>query len=86
MIFGGKRSKRLPSDIQKRALIKLLMLDAAESEQDLRNPPANHLEMLKGDRSSESSIRNNRQRRICFRFENGNAYDVGIEATTRTEK
>ena len=79
LIYGGRRSKRFPNDIQKRALIKLLMLDAAESELDLRNPPANHLEKLKGDRRSESSIRINRQWRICFRFENGHAYDVGIE-------
>lgn len=79
MIFSGKRSKRFPNDIHKRALTKLLMLDAAESELDLRSPPENHLEKLKGDRRSEFSIRINRQWRICFRFENGNAYDVGNE-------
>ena len=79
LIFNGHRSKRLPSDIQERALTKLLMLDAAEAGIDLRSPPANRLEKLKGDRRSECSIRINRQWRICFRFENGNAHDVGIE-------
>lgn len=79
VIFNGQRSKRLPNDIQKRALTKLLMIAAAESEMDLRSPPSNHLEKLRGDRRTEMSVRINRQWRICFRFEGGNAYDVGIE-------
>ena len=79
LIFNGRRSRRLPIDIQKRALTKLLMIAAAESEADLRSPPSNHLEKLKGDRRTELSIRINRQWRICFRFESGNAYEVGIE-------
>ena len=78
-VFGGQSSKKLPSEIQKRALLKLLMIDAAESEIDLRNPPANHFEQLKGNRRGEHSIRINRQWRICFRFDSGNAYEVCIE-------
>ena len=78
-IFHQFLSRKLPRDIQPRALKKLLLIHAAESEADLRNPPANHLERLKGNRSGEFSIRVNQQWRICFRFENGNAYDVGIE-------
>jgi proteic killer suppression protein len=78
-VFNGMVSRKLPPEIQKRALVKLFMLDAAESEIDLRSPPANHLERLKGDRIGEFSIRINRQWRICFRFRSGNAHDVQIE-------
>ena len=78
-VFNQEYSRRLPRDIQGRALVKLLLVDSAETVDDLRNPPANHLERLKGDRSGEYSIRINRQRRLCFRFENGSAQDVSIE-------
>lgn len=78
-VFDQRWSTKLPRDIQPRALKKLLLLDAAESEMDLRSPPSNRLERLKGDRRGELSIRINRQWRICFRFRDGNAYDVGIE-------
>ena len=78
-VYRQKLSKKLPHDIQRRALNKLLLLDAAETAEDLRAPPANHLEQLKGSRAGEYSIRINRQWRVCFRFENGNAYDVQIE-------
>jgi proteic killer suppression protein len=78
-IFDQQLSKKLPPDIQRRALNKLLLIAAADTENDLRSPPANHLERLKGSRSGEMSVRINRQWRICFRFEDGNAYDVGIE-------
>lgn len=57
---------------------KLLMLDAAMSIEDLRNPPANHLEALHGDRKGQYSIRINDQFRICFRWKEGQAYDVEI--------
>lgn len=56
---------------------KLAMLAAAESPDDLRVPPGNRLELLKGDRSGQYSIRINDQYRICFRWNNG-AYDVEI--------
>ncbi len=54
------------------------MLDAAEELSDLRVPPGNRLERLKGDRTGQYSIRSNDQWRICFRFEGGNAYDVEV--------
>ena len=78
-VFNQEYSRRLPRDIQGRALVKLLLLDSAETVDDLRNPPANHLERLKGDRSGVYSIRINRQWRLCFRFENGSAQDVSID-------
>ena len=78
-IFHQQWSTKFPRDIQARALKKLLLLNAAESEMDLRNPPGNRLERLKGDRAGEISIRINRQWRICFRFRAGHASDVEIE-------
>jgi toxin HigB-1 len=57
---------------------KLQMLNRATRLDDLRVPPNNRLELLKGDRSGQYSIRINEQWRICFRFETGNAYDVEI--------
>ena len=77
-IWNGLRSKRLPPDIQNRALDKLRVLNRAKSIEDLRNPPSNHLEALKRDRLGQHSIRINAQWRICFRFKDGNAYDVEI--------
>lgn len=77
-IWSGLRSKRLPPDIQKRSLDKLKILNRAKSIEDLRNPPSNHLEALKRDRQGQHSIRINDQWRICFRFKDGNAYDVEI--------
>lgn len=79
----GKRmsrepSRRLPFDIQRTALRKLLMLDAALSLNDLRIPPANQLEKLGKDRTGQYSIRINKQWRICFRWQQGNAHDVEI--------
>ena len=78
-VFEQEWSSRLPRDIQAQALRKLLLLDAAESEIDLRTPPSNRLEKLKGKRPDEYSIRINRQWRICFRFRDGSAFDVTIE-------
>ncbi len=77
-IFKGKLSKKLPSDIQNRALIKLHMIDTAELLTDLRIPPANFLEQLHGDRAGQYSIRINHQFRICFVWSDNNAYDVEI--------
>ncbi|AGX88653.1 type II toxin-antitoxin system RelE/ParE family toxin [Candidatus Symbiobacter mobilis] len=61
-----------------RALMRLCQLHAAADVQDLRLPPSNRLELLSGDRKDQWSIRVNNQWRICFRFEDGNAYDVDI--------
>ena len=60
------------------ALRKLAMLDAAENLEDLRVPPANRLEALRGDRKGLHSIRVNDQWRVCFRWEDGRVLDVEI--------
>lgn len=62
----------------KRATVKLLMVHAAISLGDLTSPPANRLEKLRGDRTGQHSIRINDQYRICFLWQDGNAYDVEI--------
>lgn len=77
-LFGRKFSRRLPHDIQRRARIKLEILDAAEKLEDLRIPPANRLEKLSGDREGQYSIRINNQWRICFEWLDGDAYQVEI--------
>ena len=78
LIFDGTPSRRLPAEIQSVARRKLRMLHAAHELTDLRTPPANRLEALKGDRSGQHSIRINDQWRICFRWQDGNAFDVEI--------
>jgi proteic killer suppression protein len=77
-LFRRQRVKRLGADVQRLALRKLRMLDAATSLDDLRVPPANRLEKLKGGRAGQYSIRVNRQWRICFRWRSGDAHDVEI--------
>jgi len=77
-IFEGERSRRLPADVQSVMRRKLKMLDAAVELADLRVPPGNRLEALKGDRKGQYSIRINDQWRICFRWKDGDAYDVEI--------
>jgi proteic killer suppression protein len=77
-IWLGKQSRKFPVNMQDRALIKLSLIDAANNAQDLRVPPSNHLEALRGDRKGQMSIRINKQWRICFIFENGDAHDVEI--------
>lgn len=77
-IFAGEVSRKLPRDIQDRALIKLRQLAVALTLDDLINPPSNRFERLKGDRAGQYSIRINDQWRICFRFEDGVATDVEI--------
>jgi len=77
-IFNQERSKKLPIEIQKRALIKLLMLDAAECEKDLLIPPSNRFEHLKGKMKGHCSIRINDQWRILFKYKDGDAFEVSI--------
>jgi proteic killer suppression protein len=77
-IFCRAFSRRLPHAIQKVAMRKLWMLDAATDLNSLRVPPSNHLEALHGDREGQYSIRINRQLRICFKWHKGDAYDVEI--------
>lgn len=77
-LFETGKSRRLPRDILKRAAMCLLQLNAAIKLEDLRLPPSNRLEALKGERAGQHSIRVNDQWRLCFRFENGDAFDVEI--------
>jgi proteic killer suppression protein len=77
-IWHGRRSRKFPGDMQDRALRKLRQLDAAGMMDDLRNPPGNRLEALKGERKGQWSIRINDQWRICFRWSNADASDVEI--------
>lgn len=72
------RSRRIPVDIHKRAVMRLTQLNAANSVDDLRLPPSNRLEALKHDRMGQWSMRINDQWRLCFRFDNGDAFDVEI--------
>jgi proteic killer suppression protein len=77
-LFHRRPTKRLDSRIVRKSLIKLLMLDAAVTLGDLRSPPGNRLEMLKGDRSGQHSIRINDQWRICFVWSDAGAAEVEI--------
>lgn len=77
-LFSREPVRRLGPDLQRVALRKLRMLDAAASLDDLRIPPANRLEKLRGSRDGQYSIRINRQWRVCFAWRNGDAHDVEI--------
>ena len=77
-LFHRQPVRRWSSDLQRTALRKLRMLDAAVRLYDLRVPPGNRLERLRGDRARQHSIRINDQWRICFRWRSGDAYDVEI--------
>lgn len=78
LVWLGQRSRKLPAEIQQRALAKLAMLDAAAELDDLKNPPGNRLHDLKDDRAGQHSISINKQWRICFVWKDGNAHDVEI--------
>ena len=78
LIWSGAVSRRLPPDIQTVARRKLRILNNAASLDDLRAPPGNRLEALKGNRRGQYSIRINDQWRICFRWQNGDAHEVEI--------
>ena len=77
-LFRREPVERLGPDVQRVALRKLRMLDAATVLEDLRVPPANRLEKLKGDRAGQFSIRVNEQWRVCFVWRSGHAFDVEI--------
>jgi len=77
-LFGRVFSRKLPHDVQRVARRKLEILDAAETVEDLRIPPANRLEKLHGKRAGQHSIRINDQWRLCFVWRKNNAYDVEI--------
>jgi len=78
-LFMGRKSKAVSGQTVRRAQIKLAQLDQVESVEELRVPPGNRLHKLSGDREGQWAVSVNDQYRICFRFEDGDAYDV--EAT-----
>ena len=78
LVWKGIRSRRLPDEVQRVGLRKLELLNAAETVDDLRVPPGNQLEALKGDRKGNWSIRINGQWRIIFKWEDGYAENVEI--------
>jgi proteic killer suppression protein len=77
-LYNRNVSKIFPAEIQRTALRKLVMIDSAEALSDLRIPPSNRLEKLKGERRGQYSIRINDRWRICFRWFRGDAFDVEI--------
>jgi toxin HigB-1 len=77
-LFLRQASSRFSPDLYRKALRKLLLLDAAEKLDDVRVPPGNRLEKLSGDRQGQYSIRINDQWRICFRWSEGDAYEAEI--------
>ncbi len=78
LVWSGRRSRRLPPDIQDTALRKLRLLNAAKRLEDMAIPPGNRLEALSGGRKGQHSVRINQQWRICFRWREGGAEDVEI--------
>lgn len=78
VVWARQRSRKLGTEVQRAALRKLAVLDAAETLEDLRIPPGNRLEKLKGDRVGQHSIRINSQWRICFRWTDAGPADVEI--------
>ncbi len=77
-LFNREFSKKLPNDVQRIARRKLEVLDAAENLNDLRVPPSNRLEKLKGNRGRQHSVRVNDQWRICFEWRDENAFEIEI--------
>jgi len=77
-IWEGRVSRKLPADIQAVARRKLRMLNNAEKLQDLKAPPGNRLEALRGKRAGQHSIRVNNQWRVCFQCKDNHAYHVEI--------
>ena len=77
-IWNSEFTKRFPIEIQKKAKMKLELLNAAKKVEELKIPPSNRLHVLLGDRKGQQSISVNDQYRICFTWENGNAYNVEV--------
>lgn len=77
-IFNGEYSKKFPTNIQERAMRKLVMISASQTISDLRIPPSNRLESLAGNRNGQWSIRVNEQYRICFEWQENEASNVEI--------
>jgi toxin HigB-1 len=83
--FATGKSRRLPTEILKRAAMRLSQVHAATKIEDLHFPPSNHLEKLTGDKNNTWSIRINGQWRVCFRFEGGHAPSMLKLLTTTKE-
>ena len=77
-LFNREVTRKWPQSVRKSARRKLLLIDAATNLNDLRVPPGNHLEKLKGDRKDQHSIRINDQWRVCFGWRSGDAFGVEI--------
>lgn len=77
-LFERQAPKRLPANLQRVMLRKLLQLNAADRLEELATPPGNRLEKLEGDRAGQYSIRVNDQWRVCFRWQQNDAHDVEI--------
>lgn len=77
-LYTTGRSRRLPPDVVKRAVRRLEFINLANDLNDLRSPPSNRLHALEGDRKGQFAISINDQWRICFRFVDGDAYNVEV--------
>lgn len=77
-LFNSGRVRRFPPDIVNRARARMLQVNVATNLDDLRVPPSNRLEALRGDREGQYSMRINDQWRLCFRWSDGDAYNVEI--------
>jgi toxin HigB-1 len=77
-LYRTGRAKRFPPDVASRATRKLEYVDLASRLDDLKVPPGNRLHALEGDRKGQHSISINDQWRVCFRFVDGDAYDVEV--------
>jgi len=77
-LFAREPVRRFPAELRRAMLRKLVAVDAAEALDDLRVPPGNRLEKLRGDRAGQYSIRVNDQWRVCFAWRDSDAYDVSI--------
>lgn len=77
-IFREEVSRKIPHEVQKTALRKLIMINNSKELKDLKSPPSNNLEALCGDREGQYSIRINIKYRICFIWEDGDIFDVEI--------
>lgn len=78
-LFRGRKSKAVSQQAQRKALRKLEQIDSVESVEEMAIPPSNRLHKLSGDHEGQWAVSIDKQYRICFRFEDGHAYDV--EAT-----
>ena len=78
LLFERAAERRFPPEIRKRARLKLAQLHAAANLDFMKLPPSNRLEALKGERKGQHSVRINQQWRLCFKWQDGNAFDVEI--------